>query len=327
MSELSSSEAAATVAFLPLVLKDSDSRDDAAEVVDELLAVCEGGLASVSASLLQALSSALAILEHRPDAIWLTSFDSEILGRVRAEGLRADAAKAKRDSAGLNKEAKTFSKHLNERLALVQMVTALSGIACLKGKSSPPLEATDLESFSVSLVAAGSYFGGFDEDQLLALYNGLSALGVKMSKVKIPVAEISNSDSMDSRPDSNHLTIGSESSDHASDHASTPGDLGGPMNNDAPALFLGYSKVDHDLESLLKASIMLQEKSRNPAPPEIPGPTRRATRDGRSGSSAAPPAGGGGGWYGSGGALDGLSDLLDDDWESDPLPSRRRSRS
>jgi hypothetical protein len=315
VSELSASEAAAAVVLLPSVLKDSDARDDAADVVDELLAVCEGGLGSVSPSLLHGLSSALACLGHIPDAIWSSSFEAEVARRVHAAG---DVIRV--DSVNKGRSLGPDEGIVLERQALVHMVSALSSLPRPKSQSSPSLGASDLTSFSNSLVAAGSRLGGFDDDQLLDLHTGLKSIGFQMTKVKLPVADSNTEPDPESDPAGSPI-VASHESGHAA--ASEDGERTEEEEEPEPELFLGYAHVKYDLEGLLRAVKIFKETARRPGsgPPGGEDGHGTATRNKDRWSGSANARQDDHSWYGSEGAL------RDSSWEVPDDIQPRRSRN
>ena len=287
------------MALLPAVLQDADSRDDAAEAVDELLAVVEGGLGAVPASLLQALAAALAGLGHTPDTIWAASFEAEVLGRVRVAGTRVDAAKGAEAPRSRQKGDSPVPPPLAEFLGRPALVALAAALASLPGRSpskpqQPPsssLPASDLAAFSASLVSIGAYLGGFSDDQLLKLHRSLTSLGIRMASVKLPIA-----------------ADGDDVLDHELGQAPAVTAVTGGISamtaeiDGEPDYFLGYSEVEHDLVDLLQVVSAFRDfaedsaQGRDPQSEDVRGVRRpgsaASSQEGRSGREAAVRGGG-----------------------------------
>ncbi len=199
-TELRAADAAGAVALLPAVLRDADAREDAAELIDELLAVAEAGLPSVPPEALRALAGALAALGHAPDALLSSSLSAEVLGRVASLAAAAEAAKsaaeqAKAERSKAAKKAAAAGKEMaqseataapssplvpNGRPSLVLLVEALALLPPPSGIPHHPSTSAAAVARGAGGIAASkasSSRGLLSADELASLSKSLVAAG------------------------------------------------------------------------------------------------------------------------------------------------------
>ncbi|GAX85241.1 hypothetical protein CEUSTIGMA_g12661.t1 [Chlamydomonas eustigma] len=160
-SNLSAKDAAAAVALLPAVLSTPDARDDAAELVDELLAVVEGGLPLVPAVVLQSMMASLSALGHVPDSIMVTSCAAEMIGRVTAAGTAAERAAAANKSSRKRKSGAAAAPKSNTK-STKDAAAAAAAAAPLNGLGRPSLVALTVALAALpgctNMLTANSHF-------------------------------------------------------------------------------------------------------------------------------------------------------------------------
>ncbi|KAG1679791.1 hypothetical protein FOA52_012702 [Chlamydomonas sp. UWO 241] len=171
-SELSPPEAAGAVRLLPALLTTSDAADDACEVVDELLAVIEGGMGEITAAELHGLCAALGQLSHKPDAFWAGALHAEMLARASAPVAGVDGAKGVDGATGVDRIP-------GGRPSLVELLAAAAKLpaSAAKAKGSKAAASPALK-LARKVLSRGAALGGFNNVQAASLSTSLSTLGL-----------------------------------------------------------------------------------------------------------------------------------------------------